>query len=73
MRYNEATDPLADDHVIQAISDGENSLNGNGRVVIRKSGTEPLIRVMVEGDNDTLIENVASDIVSSVEAAIRSV
>jgi len=73
VRYNEATDPLADDHVIQAISDGENSLNGNGRVVIRKSGTEPLIRVMVEGDNDTLIENVASDIVSSVEATIRSV
>jgi len=73
VRYNEATDPLADDHVIQAISDGENSLNSNGRVVIRKSGTEPLIRVMVEGDNDTLIENVASDIVSSVEATIRSV
>jgi len=73
VRYNEATDPLADDHVIQAISDGENSLNGNGRVVIRKSGTEPLIRVMVEGDNGTLIENVASDIVSSVEATIRSV
>jgi len=73
VRYNEASDPLADDHVIQAISDGENSLNGNGRVVIRKSGTEPLIRVMVEGDNGTLIENVASDIVSSVEATIRSV
>lgn len=73
VRYNEATDPLADAHVQQAISDGENSLNGNGRVVIRKSGTEPLIRVMVEGDNNTLIENVASDIVSSVEATIRSV
>jgi phosphoglucosamine mutase len=37
------TDPLADDHVKQAINDGESSLNGNGRVVIRKSGTEPLI------------------------------
>lgn len=72
VRYNEATDPLADDHVKQAISDGESSLNGNGRVVIRKSGTEPLIRVMVEGDNDTLIENVADDIVSSVEATVQS-
>ena len=72
VRYNEATDPLADDHVKQAIADGENSLNGNGRVVIRKSGTEPLIRVMVEGDDDALIENVATDIVSSVEATVQS-
>jgi phosphoglucosamine mutase len=47
-------------------------LNGNGRVVIRKSGTEPLIRVMVEGDNDTLIETVVDDIVASVEATVQS-
>lgn len=69
VRYNEATDPLSDSHVKQAIADGESSLNGNGRVVIRKSGTEPLIRVMVEGDDDRLIETVASDIVASVEAS----
>ncbi|MCC3862193.1 phosphoglucosamine mutase [Pseudemcibacter aquimaris] len=72
VRYDEATDPLSDNHVKQAIADGENSLNGNGRVVIRKSGTEPLIRVMVEGDDDTLIENVANDIVASVEATVGS-
>ena len=72
VRYNEATDPLADDHVKQAINDGESLLNGNGRVVIRKSGTEPLIRVMVEGDNDTLIETVVDDIVASVEATVQS-
>jgi phosphoglucosamine mutase len=72
VRYNEASDPLADDHVKQAINDGESLLNGNGRVVIRKSGTEPLIRVMVEGDNDTLIETVVDDIVASVEATVQS-
>ncbi|MBT6328635.1 MAG: phosphoglucosamine mutase, partial [Kordiimonadaceae bacterium] len=55
-----------------AIKDGESSLNGNGRVVIRKSGTEPLIRVMVEGQDGNLIENVASDIVASVQASIQS-
>jgi phosphoglucosamine mutase len=68
VRYDEATNPLEENHVKQAIADGESSLNGNGRVVIRKSGTEPLIRVMVEGDDDALINTVASDIVASVEA-----
>ena len=68
VRYDETTNPLEESHVKQAIADGENSLNGNGRVVIRKSGTEPLIRVMVEGDDDALINTVASDIVASVEA-----
>lgn len=71
VRYNANSDPLEDSHVKQAIQDGENSLNGNGRVVIRKSGTEPLIRVMVEGEDGTLIENVAGDIVASVEATIQ--
>lgn len=71
VRYNENDDPLSDKHVQQAISDGENSLNGNGRVVIRKSGTEPLIRVMVEGDDDNLIKNVTNNIVSSVEATVQ--
>ena len=71
VRYSEGDEPLEDDHVKQAISDGESSLNGNGRVVIRKSGTEPLIRVMVEGPDDNLIASVASDIVASVQAAKR--
>ncbi len=71
VRYNEGRDPLSDARVKQAISEGENSLNGCGRVVIRKSGTEPLIRVMVEGQDDKLISNVAEDIVTSVQSAAR--
>ncbi len=71
VRYSEGDDPLANSHVKQAISDGESSLNGNGRVVIRKSGTEPLIRVMVEGPDDRLIATVAKDIVASVQAVKR--
>ncbi len=71
VRYNEGDDPLSDKNVKQAISDGESSLNGCGRVVIRKSGTEPLIRVMVEGQDDKLINNVANDIVASVQSAAR--
>ena len=71
VRYNENVDPLKNSHVKQAINDGENSLNGNGRVVIRKSGTEPLIRVMVEGNDDKLISSVTDDIVASVEATVQ--
>lgn len=71
VRYSEGCDPLSDTRVKQAISEGENSLNGCGRVVIRKSGTEPLIRVMVEGQDDKLISNVAEDIVTSVQSAAR--
>jgi len=72
VRYSEGDDPLESNHVKQAIDDGESSLNGNGRVVIRKSGTEPLIRVMVEGPDDRLINNVANDIVASVQASVQS-
>ncbi|MBT5186836.1 MAG: phosphoglucosamine mutase [Kordiimonadaceae bacterium] len=72
VRYNEDIDPLKSKNVKQAIRDGESSLNGNGRVVIRKSGTEPLIRVMVEGEDDNIITNVANDIVASVQASTQS-
>jgi phosphoglucosamine mutase len=72
VRYNEDIDPLKSKHVKQAISDGESTLNGNGRVVIRKSGTEPLIRVMVEGEDNKIITNVANDIVASVQASAQS-
>ncbi|MCP5381276.1 MAG: phosphoglucosamine mutase [Kordiimonadaceae bacterium] len=72
VRYKEGDEPLENSHVKQAICDGESSLNGDGRVVIRKSGTEPLIRVMVEGSDDNLITTVANDIVASVQASVRS-
>lgn len=72
VRYSEGDNPLESSDVKQAIKDGESSLNGNGRVVIRKSGTEPLIRVMVEGQDDRLIATVAGDIVASVQASIQS-
>ncbi|MBL4601796.1 MAG: phosphoglucosamine mutase [Emcibacteraceae bacterium] len=72
IRYSEGDDPLESKHVKQAISDGESSLNGNGRIVIRKSGTEPLIRVMAEGPDDKLITTVVNDIIASVQASVQS-
>ncbi len=63
-------DPLGTGSVKQAIADGEARLAGQGRLVIRKSGTEPLIRVMAEGDDAALVTSVVDDICAAVEAAI---
>jgi phosphoglucosamine mutase len=52
--------------VREAISAGETRLNGSGRLLIRKSGTEPLIRVMAEGESAGLINDVADDIVAVI-------
>lgn len=61
-------DPLADAQVKAAIAEGEAALSGSGRVLIRKSGTEPKIRVMAEGDDAALVERVVDDICAAVKA-----
>ncbi len=60
-------EPLKTDRVKQAIHDGERRLNGSGRVLVRASGTEPLIRVMAEGDDERLVAEVVRDIVGAVK------
>jgi phosphoglucosamine mutase len=55
--------PLENDQVQRVIAEGKNKLDGSGRLVIRPSGTEPVIRVMGEGDNADLVEAVVNDIV----------
>jgi phosphoglucosamine mutase len=62
-------DPLADPKVQAAIAEGEAQLDGRGRLVIRKSGTEPKIRVMAEGDDARQVEKVVDDICAAVKAA----
>jgi phosphoglucosamine mutase len=61
--------PLEEAFVKTAIKSGEDRLGKTGRLVIRKSGTEPLIRVMAEGENAALVETVVGDICAAVEAA----
>jgi phosphoglucosamine mutase len=61
--------PLDDSRVIKAIDAGRERLGGCGRLVIRPSGTEPVIRVMAEGDDETLVSIVVGDIVEAVRAA----
>ena len=60
--------PLEDAMVRQAIADGEAQLGASGRVLIRKSGTEPVIRVMAEGDDPALVDQVVGDIVEAIES-----
>ena len=66
-RYSPGAEPLESDIVKEAIREGEERLNGVGRIVIRKSGTEPVIRVMAEGEDEKLVSSVVNDIVSVVE------
>lgn len=54
--------------VQKAIQAGEEKLNGAGRVLVRYSGTESLIRVMVEGEKDSLIQSVADELADSLRA-----
>jgi phosphoglucosamine mutase len=59
--------PLETDAVKKAIAAAQEKLGNSGRLVIRKSGTEPLIRVMAEGDNADLVNLVVDDICAEVE------
>src|SRR5712672_3462030 len=58
--------PLDDADVKSAIDAGEKRLNGHGRLLVRSSGTEPVIRVMGEGDDRILVEEVVDHIVSAL-------
>jgi len=65
--------PLESEAVKAAIADGEARLNGSGRVLVRASGTERLIRVMAEGDDEKLVGQVVGQIAGAVREAARVV
>jgi len=69
VRFNGGTEPLETDSVRKHIAAAEAELEGRGRLVIRKSGTEPLIRVMAEGDDAALVERLVDDICEAVRAS----
>jgi phosphoglucosamine mutase len=69
VRFNGGAEPLEADSVRKRIAAAEAELEGRGRLVIRKSGTEPLIRVMAEGDDPELVQRLVDDICEAVRAA----
>jgi len=64
-------DVLERDDVREAIARVERELGGSGRILVRSSGTEPLIRVMIEGDDRAHIDRLASDVAEIVRAAAQ--
>ena len=69
VRYADGKAPLDTDPVQESIAQGEKALGKGGRLLIRKSGTEPLIRVMGEAEDMQLLDRVLNSIVDEVRAA----
>ncbi|UAA39895.1 phosphoglucosamine mutase [Paraneptunicella aestuarii] len=70
VRFASGLDPLANDKVKASVADAEKGLANNGRVLLRKSGTEPVIRVMVEAQHENDANHWAEHIAQAVEAAV---
>ncbi|WP_313619342.1 phosphoglucosamine mutase [Pantoea septica] len=68
VRFSGTNDPLEDETVKSVTAEVEKTLAGRGRVLLRKSGTEPLIRVMVEGENEAQVTELAHRIAEQVKA-----
>jgi phosphoglucosamine mutase len=62
-------DPLAHAAVQRSIKDATTKLNGYGRILVRPSGTEPVIRVMAEGDNPDEVSSAVQQICEAIKAA----
>ena len=70
VRFQDGQTPLAAPKVQAVIASAEAELKGRGRLLIRKSGTEPLVRIMAECEDDQLLQSVVSEVVAAVEAAV---
>lgn len=69
VRHN-GQNPLELSSVQSAIKDAQSDLGDGGRILVRASGTEPLIRVMVEGDDSALVHNITNDLAGFIENSI---
>jgi phosphoglucosamine mutase len=72
VRLAKKIDISSDDVINRAIADAEAKLAGRGRVLLRPSGTEPLIRVMVEGEDRALVEQLAVAIAETVKQRVET-
>ena len=72
VRFASGNKPLENDIVKDAIAKAQTHLANDGRLLVRASGTEPLIRVMAEGDNQDLVQSVVSDLCAIIETAAKS-
>jgi phosphoglucosamine mutase len=63
---------LENDTVVTAIKDAHARLNGSGRLIVRASGTEPVIRVMGEGDDPDLVESLVSQVCHALKGTAEA-
>lgn len=68
VRFEGGAKPLETESVKEAVKAGKKRLGSSGRILVRPSGTEPLLRVMAEGDDETAVREVVSEIVQAVRA-----
>jgi phosphoglucosamine mutase len=68
VRVAKRFDPLTEPKLVAVVAEVERRFDGRGRIVLRASGTEPVIRVMVEGSDAALVKKAAQDIAAVVEA-----
>jgi phosphoglucosamine mutase len=69
VRFAEGKTPLKSDIVQNAVAEAEAELGSDGRLLLRASGTEPLIRVMAEAIDPGMLDRVMARLVGAVEAA----
>jgi len=72
VRYAKGSNPLEDSSVKDTIKAGEKQLGDKGRILVRKSGTEPLIRIMAEGESEQEINQLIENIAVAVENAAKT-
>lgn len=71
VRLQPGSDPMAAPAVVNAMAEAEAKLKGTGRLLIRKSGTEPLIRVMAEAEDIALVNQIVDGLVDEITRAAR--
>lgn len=69
VRFEKGAKPLDQKIVQDAVNEAERKLNGGGRLLVRPSGTEPLIRIMAEGDDAKMVEGIVDDLCKVIGAA----
>lgn len=72
VRFQPGVKPLDSQQVKDAVAHAEKSLANDGRLLVRASGTEPVIRVMAEGDDEALVNSVVGDLCAAIEKAAAS-
>jgi phosphoglucosamine mutase len=72
VRLTEQRDVLGLPSVQEAVAEAEAKLGQRGRVLLRASGTEPLIRVMVEGEDETQVSAVANNLADTVRSLLTT-